>query len=230
MNIKFSITDQPAETVAAACIVVGVFEDRMLTVAAARVDEKSGGAIKRLVDALDINGKVGTSQLLFALAGVAAPRVLVVGLGEQKKFDAARFQRACAEAARVLKSLPIDSAVSYLTDVEVPGRDAAWAVRTAAIATDAQVYKYTATFKPREKSKSPEFGALAFAAPASTASVLAVIDAIAEGVRFARELGNLPPNICTPAYIGEQAQKLAAEHPGVSCEVLDETDMHELGM
>jgi leucyl aminopeptidase len=228
MSIKFSITDQPADTVASACIVVGIFEDGSLSAAAGRVDGKSGGAIKRLIDSGDANGKSGSSQLLFGLAGVAAPRVLVVGLGETKKFDAARFARACGEAARVLKGLPIDGAVSYLTELDVPRRDAAWAVRTAALATDAQAYRYSATFKPREKSRTPEFAALAFAAAAASGAALAQADALAAGVRFARELGNQPPNICTPDPIGQQAQKIAQDHPGVSCEVLDETDMTEL--
>jgi leucyl aminopeptidase len=230
MTIQFSLSDQPPESATAPCIVVGVFEDRVLSTAASRVDEKSGGAIKRLVEAGDISGKPGSTQVLFALPGVAAPRVVVVGLGEQKKFDAARFARASSEAARVLKGLPIDSAVSYLTELEVAGKDAAWAVRTAALASDAQAYKYTATFKPKDKPKTPEFAALAFAAPASAAAVLATARCIANGVRFARELGNLPPNICNPAHIAAQAQKLAKEHPGVSCEVLDEEAMRKLGM
>ena len=230
MTIKFSLNEQPAESVPTACVVVGVFEERTLTAAAARIDDKSGGAIKRLIEAGDISGKPGTSQVLFGLANVAAPRVLVVGLGEQKKFDAARFQRASSEAARVLKGLPIEGAVSFLTEVEVPGKDAAWSVRAAAIASDAQAYKYTATFKPREKSKQPEFATLAFAGPAASGMALSTADAIANGVRFTRELGNLPPNICTPAYIAEQAQKLAQEHPGVSCEILEEEDMAKLGM
>jgi len=230
MTIKFSLSSDPAESAASPCVVVGVFEERLLSAAAARIDEKSGGAIKRLMEASDVNGKPGTSQLLFGLPNVAAPRVLVVGLGEQKKLDAARFQRACAEAARVLKGLPIDSAVSYLTEVEVPAKDAAWVVRAAALATDAQAYKYSATFKPREKSRTPEFAALAFAAPAASTAALGAAEAIAKGVRFTRELGNLPPNICTPAYIAEQAEKLAKEHPGVSCEVLEEEDMARLGM
>ena len=230
MTIKFSLNEQPAESVTTACIVVGVFEERVLTAAAARIDDKSGGAIKRLIEAGDISGKPGTSLVLFGLANVVAPRVLVVGLGEQKKLDGARFQRASAEAARVLKGLPIEGAVSFLTEIEVPGKDAAWSVRVAALASDAQAYKYTATFKPREKSKQPEFAALAFAAPAVSGMALASADAIANGVRFTRELGNLPPNICTPAYIAEQAQKLAQDHPGVTCEVLEEEDMAKLGM
>jgi leucyl aminopeptidase len=230
MTIKFSVTDQSPDAAAAACIVVGVFEERMLTVAAARIDEKSGGAIKRLIDSGDVTGKPGSTQLLFALPNVAAPRVLVVGLGEQKKFDAARFQRACAEAARALKALPIDSAVSYLTEVEVPRKDAAWAVRTAALATDAQAYRYAATFKPREKSRTPEFGALAFSAPTGAAAALGQAAAFAQGIRFARELGNLPPNICNPQYIADQARKLAQDHPGVDCEIIEEDEMRKLGM
>jgi leucyl aminopeptidase len=95
MTIQFSLTDQAPETATTACIVVGVFEDRMLTVAAARVDEKSGGAIKRLIEAGDINGKLCSSQLLFALPGITGARVLVVGL-TSALFDAARFQRAAS--------------------------------------------------------------------------------------------------------------------------------------
>jgi leucyl aminopeptidase len=230
MTLQFSLSQQPPEANPAPCIVVGVFEERMLTSAAARVDEKSGGAIKRLVESGDISGKLGSSSLLFALPNISAARVLVVGLGEQKKFDALRFQRACTDAARTLKGLPLDAATLYLTEIDVPGKDLAWKVRSAALSADAQVYKYTATFKPREKSKSPEFGALAFAAAESAAAALMQATAIADGVRFARELGNLPPNICNPAYIAQQAQKLAAEHPGVDCEILEEADMRKLGM
>src|SRR6185369_13611623 len=177
---------------------------RTLTSAAARIDEKSGGAIKRLLESGDVGGKTGATSLLFALPGVAAPRVLLVGLGEPKKFDAARFARACGEAARVLKGLPLDRAVSFLTEVDVPGKDTAWKLRTAALATDAQAYKYTATFKPKEKSAKSEFGGLALAG-ASDAAALAQAAAIANGVRFARELGNLPPNICNPEYIADAA-------------------------
>jgi len=130
----------------------------------------------------------------------------------------------------VLKGMPLDAAVSYLTELDVPGKTAPWKVRAAALATDAQAYKYSATFKPKEKSKSAEFAALALAAPESAESALSAAAAIANGVRFARELGNLPPNICNPAYIAEQAQKFANDNAGVACEILDEAAMRKLGM
>jgi|SRR5579884_1953536 leucyl aminopeptidase len=230
MTLQFGLTQQAPEAAITPCVVVGVYEDRVPSAAATRVDQASGGALARLIESGDLSGKLGTSHLLFALPGVKAARVLVVGLGEQKKFDALRFQRACNEAARVLKGLPLAEAVSYLTELEVPGRDAAWKVRTAALASDAQAYRYTATFKPKDKPKTPEFSTLHFAAPESAAPALAAAGAIAEGVRFARELGNLPPNICTPAYLAAQAQKLAHEHAGVRCEILEEAELRKLGM
>jgi leucyl aminopeptidase len=230
MTIQFSIDPQFPEASTAPCVVVGVFDERVLSSAAARIDEKSGGAIKRLIESGDITGKTGSANVLFALSNVAASRVLVIGLGEQKKFDAARYSRASADAARVLKGLPLTSAHSYLTELDVPGKDAAWKLRTAALATDAQAYKYTATFKPREKSGKPEFAAIAFASSANVGEILAQATAVAKGVRFSRELGNLPPNICDPEYVAEAARQLAQEHPGVTCEILDEDAMHKLGM
>ncbi|HEY0505819.1 MAG TPA: leucyl aminopeptidase, partial [Lysobacter sp.] len=62
------------------------------------------------------------------------------------------------------------------------------------------------------------------------AVALAQGQAIAAGVQFSRELGNLPPNICNPAYLAQQAQEFAGRFPTASCEVLDVAQMTELGM
>ncbi|TLY53517.1 MAG: leucyl aminopeptidase [Gammaproteobacteria bacterium] len=229
MTLQFSLSPDSPETSSAPCVVVGLFDDG-LSPAAARIDATSGGALKRLIASNDLCGKSGATQLLFGLPGVAAPRVLVVGLGEAKKVDAARFARAHSEAARVLKGLPIASALSFLTELEVPGKDTAWKLRAAVLACDAQAYKYTATLKPKKKSDTPEFSAIAFAGAGADANALTRASAIADGVRFARELGNLPPNICTPVYLAGEAQKIATEHAGVTCEVLDEAAMKQLGM
>jgi leucyl aminopeptidase len=231
MTLQFSLAATAPETADAPCVVVGVYENGLLTSAAARVDGAAGGAIKRQVESGDITGKAGSTTVLFAPAGVQARRVLVVGLGSQKGFDAARFQKVNLEAARALTRLPIDGAVSFLAEADVPGRDLAWRVRTAALAADYAAYRYTATFKPREKNGQPELRSLAFAADTPAQAGLEQAAAIAEGVRFARELANLPPNICTPAYIAEQAAQFAQAHAGrgVSCKVLDHEEMERLG-
>jgi leucyl aminopeptidase len=48
-------------------------------------------------------------------------------------------------------------------------------------------------------------------------------------MNLARDLGNLPANVCTPTYLGERAQALAKEL-GFSCQVLDRPQLEELKM
>jgi len=229
MTLQFSLGTAAPETIDTACILVGVFEQGVLTSAAAKVDSATDGLIKRQMESGDINGKAGSCTLLFAPAGITAKRVLVVGLGAQKNFDGARFQKINIEATRALGRLPLTEAVSYLTELDIPGQDSAWRVRVAALAADHAAYRYTATFKPRSKSTQPELASIVFVAEESAQGGLDQAAGIAEGVRFARDLANLPPNICTPAYIGEQSIAFANKHDKVSCKVLDEVEMEKLG-
>lgn len=229
MSVQFSLVSTPATSTKSACVLVGVYEQGVLSNAAEQLDSALDGAIKRQIDSGDITGKSGNCTVLFAPEGFAAQRVMVVGLGAQKSFDAARYQKANLEAVRALSRLPAADATSYLTELDVPGRDAAWRVRTAALASDHALYRYTATFKPRDKSREPDLRALAFAAGDDAQAALDQAVGIAEGVRFARDLANLPPNICNPAYIASQAQAFADANDKVSCTVLDEVEMEKLG-
>ncbi len=55
-------------------------------------------------------------------------------------------------------------------------------------------------------------------------------DAIATGVRLAKDLGNLPANVCTPSYLARAAKKLAAGNGKLTTKVLNEAEMKRLGM
>ena len=64
MTLQFSLTTAAPETADTACMLVGVYEQGVLTSAAARVDGATGGAIKRQVESGDISGKAGSTTLL----------------------------------------------------------------------------------------------------------------------------------------------------------------------
>ena len=50
-----------------------------------------------------------------------------------------------------------------------------------------------------------------------------------EGMNLAKDLGNLPPNICTPTYLGKAAQGLSKK-TGLKVEVLGRKQIEALGM
>ncbi|MBB5208681.1 leucyl aminopeptidase [Chiayiivirga flava] len=228
MSLNLSLLrTRPAE-VSADAIVVAVFEDTGLSPAAADIDAASGGKLARLVESGDISGKPGRVALLHALDGVAAPRVLAVGVGEAGKLDTGRYLKACSESLRSLKGGPVKHVHTTLPELAVSGRDDAWKLRQAALAAFHVSYTYTAT---RKAGNGARLERLTLVGDDASADALRVADGIAAGVRFARELGNLPPNICNPAYLAAQSMQLAREHAAsVTCEVLERADMETLGM
>ncbi len=159
---------------------------------------------------------------------MAAARVLILGLGAQKSFDAARYQRVTQEAARAIGRLPVTEAVSWLPEVDVPGRDAAWRLRVAALVTDHAAYRYTATLKPRDKAP-PELASVTLVGPAEGELVSPRPAPSPRACATPANWATLPPNICNPDYIADQARAFADAHEGVSFEALDRADMEREG-
>ncbi len=209
------------------CLVVGVYADKSLSPSAKALDEASGGRLKALLERGDVSGKTGRTSLLHDVAGVKAPRVLVVGLGDVAKFAVPQYIKAHADAVRALRVGPVKQALICLAELSVKGRDAAWNARQAVIASDHPAYEYTAT---RSKKAEVTLEKVALHIDAALQAEFERGVSIAHGIRLTRELGNLPPNICNPEYLAEQARSIATAHTGVSCEVLERADMEKLGM
>ncbi len=227
MALDFKLSRPDPANASSDCIVVGLFADKRLSPSAQLLDTASGGRLTALAERGDISGKTGRTALLPDLPGVKAPRVLVVGLGDASKFAVPQYLKAIADAVRALRTGPTRKILVTLPELPVKGRDPSWALRQAVVAADHAAYEYTAT-----RSKKPEvtLAEITFSGDDALLTEFNQGIAIAAGVQFARELGNLPPNICNPAYLADQASKLAGEHANVTCEVLDSAQMEKLGM
>jgi leucyl aminopeptidase len=229
MSLEFDLNRDAPHAVDADCIVIGAYADQTFTPAGNALDEASGGRLRTLLARGDINGKTGKTALLHDLPNVRSPRVLVVGLGEAGKFGVPQYLKAVGDAARSLKTGPAGHALLTLTEIEIAGRDTGWAIRQAAIACDHACYRYTATLGEKSRAKI-EPGLRRVSLAGSDTAALVQGQAIAAGVKFARELGNLPPNICNPGYLAQQAQEFASRFDTTECDVLDREQMQQLGM
>ncbi len=90
--------------------------------------------------------------------------------------------------------------------------------------------RYKTKTKPEDENGEPDAlnVTLAVADPKATEKAMTETLAMAEGVLFARDLINLPPNVLGPVELSEQASELAAL--GVEVEILTDVEMTELGM
>ncbi len=228
--MEFSIKGGDLSKLAADCIVVGVFESKKLGGAAATLDTAAKGALTRAAASGDLTGKVGSTLLLHGLAGVAAKRVLLVGVGEEKAYDRKPFYGAIRAAFKALKGTAATSVVipfeaSYGAD------EISWKAEQAAILAIDSAYRYTATKKADAKhvGKSVIFHVDGKPNEKSLAAAIARGKAIGEGMQLTKELGNLPPNIATPSYLAGAAKDLAKAYQ-FKCTILEKKDMEKLGM
>ncbi|WP_374472448.1 leucyl aminopeptidase [Arenimonas sp.] len=228
MTLEFRLNRPDPTAADLDCVVVGLYADGSLAPSAKALDQAAGGRIAALARRGDLSGKTGRTAMLHDLPGVKSPRVLVVGLGDAAKFAVPQYLKVVADAVRALKTGPVRRGLLTLPELPVAGRDAGWALRQAIVAADHAAYAYTAT----RTVKNGDDGLQALDV-AGDAALQAEFDrgvSIAAGVELARELGNLPPNICNPGYLADTARRIAKEHEGVTVEVLERADMEKLGM
>ena len=231
--MDFKITNAPAHRQRGDCVVVGAHGTRRLSNSARRIERASDGALSRWLGLSGFRGEAGKTLLLNDIAGCQAKRVLVVGCGKSKTMSEAEFRRAIGAAMEAIGAAGVRRATSYLDEVPVANHTRYWAARQSVETALESGYRFD-----RCKSDASKPGArlkvLSIAVddddPESVSGALEDGAAIARGVRLAKDLGNLPGNICTPSFLAEEARQLAARHDAVETTVRDETELERLGM
>ena len=229
--MEFVVKTTKAAAAKTATLVLPVAEGQLLGATAQSVDQASGGAISTVLKRGDLQGKPGQTLLLHSVPGLKAERVLLVGIGKGDELDARQWRKAAGAALGVLKGLGGSDATLAVQDVQVKDRNLYERTRMLVeVLADGQ-YRFD-QFKSKKSDASAlsKFTLLADkASQTQTEQAARHATAIAAGMSFARDLGNLPPNICHPSYMAEQARQLGRAFKGLKVEVLDEKKLRELG-
>jgi leucyl aminopeptidase len=230
--MEFVVKSVSPETLKTATLVVAVTEDRILSDAATKLDTLSGGAITAALKRGDLPGKVGQSLLLHTLPNLKAERVLLVGVGKDAELSDRQFRKVVTGALNVLKGLGGSDAVIALGDLAVKNRDTYGKVRllVETLADGEYVFDRFKSQKAEPRALKKITLLTSKAALADTERAATHAAAIATGMAFTRDLGNLPPNVCHPSYLAEEAKALGKEHKHLKVDILDEKKLKELGM
>lgn len=235
--MNYTITNAPLASDNSDCLIVAIFADGTLSHSAKVLDNISGGRISEVVSRGDISGKTGSSLLLLDLPNISSPRVLLIGAGTQDALDDAKFIRIVTALRGLLLKKSIKSVTNTVTEIAVGERDLAWKIQHSIITLDNAAYAYTET-KPSAKSddaakntdRTMQFFADDTAASETLEKAIAQGKAIANGMQIARNLGDLPGNVCTPTFLADQAISLGNKHANLNTTILEEAEMAELGM
>ncbi|MEM9257403.1 MAG: leucyl aminopeptidase [Pseudomonadota bacterium] len=224
-------TIDDASHTASQCVVLPVFKDGKLSVAARQLDKASSGSIKATLKLGDFSGKSGE---VMQLPGAGkAKRILLLGCGDRKAFGRKGVRDLSSKLYGVLNSRDVADALLYFADLGLKQADRTWALTYLARYLTSSAYRYTETIsKPKPAFRLKKLS-LDTGKDISTRAANAALKegkATGLGVNDACDLANLPGNVCTPVYLASHARKLARRFDRLSATVLDEKKMMELGM
>ncbi len=193
------------------------------------LDKLSGGHIGSSIRSEEFKGETGDTALIHITpkGKVKASRLLLVGVGEKKEYNAASVHIAAGTATRVLRKCNAQS-FAFMPRSGISAVEAVQNSVQAAITSQFELDKYKTKDK-NSKAVTKMVVCIDGAKPAELKLGIARGQAIGDSMNFTRDLANEPPNILTPTEMANRTVKMARE-VGLKCEVLDEAKMKKLGM
>ncbi|NBT84954.1 MAG: leucyl aminopeptidase [Alphaproteobacteria bacterium] len=207
-------------------LVLGVFEEKVLTRSAQIIDSQIQGTLKRAIEKSSFTGKKDEILSILAPHGISNSQVLLVGLGNPKGSSPLDFQQLGGKIIAALSKCQDVQVIVDIMDDKI--RQLPEMVANVAAGMNLRSWKFD-KYKTKKKEES-SLKELIFITPEPAASEKAFepLKHVAEGVALTRHVVSEPPNILYPESMAEIASELKRLKVGV--EVLDEKHMKKLGM
>ncbi len=231
--MKFNLKVTHPEKESKSCLIVGVFEDGKLSPAAQTLDKATQHAISNLIKKGVFSGKSGQTLALFQVGENPFEQILLVGCGKEDNVSTSAYRKLIAATVKSLINSKTTSLICYLTEIAVDKKDIAWKVKFLTETISDTLYR----FDQFKSEKDPAIALKEITLHLSDTKQQKACEialkqglAVAHGVELAKNLGNMPSNICTPSYLANQAKTIAKDYSSVSVKILEEHEMKKLGM
>ena len=193
-------------------------------------------AASRVLASGEFKASLGESAILHAPAGLAAERLILIGLGKAKSLSLDELRKGAGAAVRAAKPRGIREVVIAFPELKaIPGKSF-HAVQIARVLSEGAALADTDydTYKSDRKDLSVYSAALLipeslhhFGSDIETGLNEGVI--LANAQNFTRSIVNEPGNVLTPTTLGQRTAAMCAEI-GLKCEVYSTEKLHELKM
>ncbi len=232
--MQFLVKNGDIEKQRTACLIIGVYEENKLYPAAKSLNANSRRYIQSLLKTGDLKVALGQTLLIHKPIELNCERLLLVSCGKDKSLSEADYRKLVTATASALKTTAAKDALCCLTELPVKERDIAWKAQQATQAMGNLQYSFD-QLKSDKKKDIPSLKKLTYLTANQTEAKQAKqgVDegiAINAGINEAKDLSNLPGNVCTPTYLAKRARALGKKYPAIKTSVLEEKAMEKLGM
>src|SRR3954470_3528531 len=194
------------------------------------LDTKELGArVQELAGTGEFRGDRAEALVVHNAGDLAAPRLVLAGLGQRADLDLDAFRTAAAVAAQALAR--VGGTLGWQLDPSLP---VSLPDQARALVEGTILGGYTpGRWKTQDTDKLPRGIERIVIVAAETPELRAASERaalVAERTNRARDLANMPPYELNPHTLGEHAQALAGELDHVKAEILGPRELDKLGM
>ncbi len=224
---------EPAETASAEVLVLTHCEGEALAKQGVTpLDRALGGALSKLVQSKEFEGKANEVLLYHTQDKVPAQRLVLVGLGKKSEVTLETIRQAMGSAAKRVRQTKVRSFAVVLPTVK-PNK-MSWIEVAQAMVEGAILGSYQFTHYRTEAASGQDVAEMRILAPQKD-QLRQVTEGVRRGVAtaeatvFVRDLCNHPSNVLTPTRVADEA-KAVAKTDGITIKIIEQKEMEQLGM
>jgi len=212
-------------------VVLPLLEGRKLTESGKDLAETTGKAISSFLRKFDNSGDFGVSHTLYDVERTYTQRVELAGVGDEKKLTLQKLRALSSKTARKLETSGARDISIYFPELNIRGATMADKVQAIAEGVWLGLYIFD-KYQTKKKENKRALRSVTIMVPSrrdldAAGAAVATAKAISSGTNLARDLGNEPGNVCTPEYLGDQAEAL--KHKKLKVTVMDKKAIEKAG-
>ena len=216
-------------------LILGVYEDSNISGHIKQLDVATGKALTKLKSLGELQGKLSQSSYLPTLSGIKAKRVYLVGCGKKGlKLSREEATKVLSEMTKCAISSKAENASILIPLLKVQDEEDGWLIQQVAFLCENNAYTYDAKLNKKNKTVNKlKKISISIGSKLSASKInkrLKIGQSIGRGSNTAKDLANLPANICTPSYLAKESRAASRKYSSLSCSVLGEKEMKKLGM
>ncbi|CEN32081.1 Probable cytosol aminopeptidase [Candidatus Westeberhardia cardiocondylae] len=236
--MKFNIENRNIEKQKNYCIIVGIFENKIFSEAAKKINTISKNYINQIMQKnKSINGKIGQTLLLYNIPNIQSKEILFVGCGKKQELNEYQYKKIIKKTFITLNNFSISKSIYFLTDLDVKNKDFYWKIRKTIETSEESLYIFN-KFKTKNRKLKRKIKKIIFNLPTNKEllngeNAIHHGTIISKGIQIAKNLGNLPSNICNPNYLANKSKKLIKNdknNKNTNIQIINKKQMQKLGM
>ncbi len=231
MNMKITAASGKLEAQATDALFLPLFEKERLLQAYRKIDSMLGKELSTMLRKKQFTGSFRQMQSVSTLGRLPAKKVILLGLGERKKFSTEQLRRLGGAATSAVRSARMESFALPLSVIQrFPSQVSAQAFAEGALLSLYSFDKYKKSLQEKNRFKPKELLLIDAASRKKRIEQAAKLASVlSDSVCYARDLVNEQPAVCTPTYVANEAKKLGTTY-GFKVTVFGRKEMEKHGM